>query len=347
MATAKNTWENRESEKRLFDEKVRRLDAQVKSFGAARSPLTLSIDAERIVAAGDQIYAIPNDWGFRDFMLSYGLDRLGRAIVDAEPDRNNPRHPIAAALLTSSAYAVDGENGKMRLIGTDPGLFGFLKISYDLFTVADNAHLQEEMIKRLKQNDQNFRGARYELFVAASLIRAGFSVEFENESDSSKSHCEFTAKDKLSGKAFSVEAKCRNHSGERKGAKVYRLLQKALQKDADHERIIFLDVNMRPDTKPLFKEPWQKEIMETVSELERAQKRERPWPQAIVFFTNRLLPGWEHEIEGTGTTLLTAINHPLFMTNDRRAVEATYPEIGKLFGAVQDKANPPEHFFGQ
>lgn len=347
MAADKDIRDRNEEGKRQFDEKTRRLDAQVKSFGGARSPLELTLDNQRIVVAGSRIYRIPSEWGFHEFLLSYGLDRVGRDIVEAEPDRNNPTHPIAAALLKSKAYIVKGEEGATRLVGADGGLYAFLKISYDLFTVADNAHLQEEMICRLKRNNLSFRGARYELFVAASLIRAGFSVDFEDETDSSKSHCEFTATHKSHGSSYSVEAKCRNHSGERKEVKALRLLQRALKKDAAHERIIFIDVNMPPSTEPLFAEPWQNEIMKTISELERSQRAECPWPQAILFFTNRLFPGWEQTTGGTGTTLVTAINHPLFMTDNRNAVENAYPEIGKLFGAVQDMANPPSHFFGQ
>src|SRR5947199_10373148 len=41
------------------------------------------------------------------------------------------------------------------------------------------------------------------------LVRAGFDLEFEDETDSSRTHCEFTATFPSTGKKFSVEAKMR------------------------------------------------------------------------------------------------------------------------------------------
>ncbi len=40
------------------------------------------------------------------------------------------------------------------------------------------------------------------MFVAASLLRAGFKVEFEDESDSTTNHCEYTATSKKTAAHF-------------------------------------------------------------------------------------------------------------------------------------------------
>lgn len=85
-------------------------------------------------------------------------------------------------------------------------LFAFLSFAYDLFTLADNAEVQKSLLDRLRKADQ-YQGARYEMFVAASLLRAGFTIAFEDESDSTTSHCEFIATSKQTGRPFSVEAK--------------------------------------------------------------------------------------------------------------------------------------------
>jgi hypothetical protein len=57
-----------------------------------------------------------------------------------------------------------------------------------------------------------FQGARYEIYVTASFVRAGFEVELENETERTTSHCEFTATHRTGAK-YSVEAKSRHRQG--------------------------------------------------------------------------------------------------------------------------------------
>ena len=82
----------------------------------------------------------------------------------------------------------------------------YLQIAYDLYVLKHNVGLQKFVIDRLKQKEL-FQGARYELYVAGSLIKGGFSVEYEDEADKTRSHCEFIATHTETGKKFSVEAK--------------------------------------------------------------------------------------------------------------------------------------------
>ena len=68
----------------------------------------------------------------------------------------------------------------------------YLRFAYNLYLVAHNQRIQKRLIERLKDNKQ-FHGAYYETYVAATFIKAGFDLWFENEDDGSKRHCEFTA----------------------------------------------------------------------------------------------------------------------------------------------------------
>jgi hypothetical protein len=79
----------------------------------------------------------------------------------------------------------------------------------------------------------------YEVRVAASLLRAGFTLELEDETDRRTTHVEFIATHSATGAKFSVEAKRRE--GTR--LKVNKLLHSALTKHADHPRIVFVDTN--------------------------------------------------------------------------------------------------------
>src|SRR5262249_25969300 len=137
-------------------------------------------------------------------------------------------------------------------------------VAFDLLCLVNSIGVPPELIKRLKHPDQ-FEGARYELWAAASAIRAGFHVEFEDETDRRKSHCEFTATHPRTKRQFSVEAKRRHRKGYNAltvGRERYvkpdvqGLISDALKKQADHQRIIFVDLNLPPFEKPIPEEPW-------------------------------------------------------------------------------------------
>ena len=71
------------------------------------------------------------------------------------------------------------------------------------------------------------------------LLRAGFTLEMEDETDRRQTHVEFVATHQVSGAKFSVEAKRR----EGVKIKVNRLLHSALTKRADHACLVFIDTN--------------------------------------------------------------------------------------------------------
>jgi len=172
-------------------------------------------------------------------------------------------------------------------------------LAYDLFCLENNAKLQAKLIARLKNKD-GFRGARYEVFVAAAMIRAGFEIEFENEEEGSSTHCEFTATCKASGRRYSVEAKQRNpdHQTGDQNSRYHlgRRLHGALRKEAKYPRIVFVDINV-PDTAtgdeiPVFLE----RALTNIRASEGRKINGRPLPPAYLFVTNH---PFEHNLEGS------------------------------------------------
>lgn len=132
----------------------------------------------------------------------------------------------------------------------------YILLAYDLYVLKDNQALQDDIIRRLKIPDQ-FQGARHELFATATCIRAGFSIEFEDEKDRSRKHPEFIAKHKQTGQKIAVEAKSKHrkgilgHQGVRKADSeikldVTSLINKAVKKGTDIPLIIFVDTNLPP-----------------------------------------------------------------------------------------------------
>jgi hypothetical protein len=329
-----------------------RLQSQLAAFGGARSPVDQQIDRMRLVVAGPQIFEIPHAWSFHQFLLNYGYSQLGADWITT----NATTHPLVKHLIkgTAGISPTGVTDGNFVAATMNGDLLAFLSFAYDLFTLADNAEVQKPLFDRLRRQDQ-YQGARYEMFVAASLLRAGFTIAFEDESDSTTSHCEFTATSRQTGRPFSVEAKSRHRRSPGSDneptpkAGMYRLLQNALSKRANHERIIFADVNLPPDDKPLFQVSWHQEVAASLNELEQKQKTDDPWPQAFVFFTNRIMSPWPAKAAGRNSTvLLTAINHPLFKSEELRGeAERQYPEIGVLFRAANELRRAPSHFFAQ
>jgi len=334
-------------------ERIARLQRQVEAFGGVRSPLDQQIDGHRIVVAGPKVFDVPSAWSFHEFLLFYGQSQLGDDWIAS----NAQSQPLVTHFFKGKAgiRPTGACDGRFVAAIMNGDMFAFLSFAYDLFTLADNAEVQNSLFERLRKPDQ-YQGARYEMFVAASLLRAGFRIAFEDESDSSTSHCEFTATSRLTNRPFSVEAKSRHRRPPNcddqaaPKAEMYILMQRALAKNASHERIIFADVNLPPDNQPVFQQTWHQEVAATLNELEQRQRATDPWPQAIVFFTNRKTSPWPGNVGRGGNTsvLLTAINHPLFRSEEtRKEAEQKYPEIGRLFRAVNELGRPPGHFFAQ
>ena len=146
----------------------------------------------------------------------------------------------------------------------------YLGVAYGLYLLDHNVELQARLIDRLK-NPGNFQGAYYELVVASILIRAGFELMLEDETDPSAKHCEFAAVSKITGRRYWVEAKMRSVIGllgrtqadggvdDNPLSRLIPHLNGALRKPAKDHRLIFIDLNSPPaiseDGKPVWLEP--------------------------------------------------------------------------------------------
>ncbi len=214
--------------------------------GLGRPIISAEIGGRRVVAVRNKLYYIQGKT-FGDYLRdvldpAWGNTELKKPLRD--------RHPILqwydsicnfqrrSGLTGDSVVQVEGNGASSA----------WLRLAYDLYALDHNAELQKKLVGRLKNLDM-FPGARYETYVAAAMIRAGFDIVFEDEDDRSATHCEFVATCKTSGNMYSVEAKHRNRS-DATGTLKFRLgrrLQGALRKQAAHPRIVFLDVGIPDD----------------------------------------------------------------------------------------------------
>jgi hypothetical protein len=250
-------------------------------------------------ASGIRFVAVKNrlmyseKWGtFHDFLFDYIVMALGVDWFNAEMIKPlELTHPILQwyHAVCDHMMRLPGKEGIVTSSPMTGAISAYLHLAYDLYALDHNAKLQEKLIVRLRDQN-NFDGARYEVFVAASLIRAGFEIEFENEDDRKTSHCEFTATFTRTGKCFSVEAKrCLSNK-----FRLGRQLNRALAKHANHPRVVFIDVNV-PDGSIESEVPVRlKSAIDILRSFEGRMNDGKPLPQAYLFVTNH---PWHHHLD--------------------------------------------------
>jgi hypothetical protein len=333
--------------------------ARIGRYGHVRPPIAVDYQGYKVVAIGGKLA-----WGkwkiFHDFLFEYLADVLGKEWGAEEIVKPfGERRPILQwyhqlCEFQRAHHAPNGQ-GISAAIASGP-VMAYLWLAYDPYTLEHHALLRTTLVRRLKIQDQ-FQGARYEVSVAASFVRAGFELAREDESDIETSHCEFNATHIAIGATYSVEAKSRHRDGYlgRPGiprppadinADISTLVTRALGKRAEHQRIVFIDVNVPPDRQ-------QSEVMEhldqQVTTLEETQEGS-PYPSAFLFFTNQPYHYvGNDEPEPGRRTLFTGINIPALGTGPsgvsaeagRRYLTQEHPAILALFESLTKHGEIP------
>lgn len=282
----------REIDKAITRSEAQRIQRQ-RQQGLGKPIISTEFEGQRLVAVKNRLLHSKHWLTFHDFLFDYIRTALGPSWGNEELKKPpDARHPILTWYVKACDYqrTFIKEAHKVHMTPGTGAIAAFLHLAYDLYALDHNAKLQEKLLARLR-NHERFSGARYEVFVASTFVRAGFDLAFENEDDRTTSHCEFVATNRATGKRFSVEAKRREGRRPRIGA----LFNDAISKHANHARVIFIDMNMRDEAKdaslPLF--------------LDRARRRLRmlegqllnglECPSAYVFLTNT---PWDQDPDG-------------------------------------------------
>ncbi|PWY54113.1 hypothetical protein DGG96_17015 [Legionella qingyii] len=207
----------------------------------------------RFVALGGSLIqsdAPEGDWDEpADFLTSHLKTTLGNEWFDDElKKQENERHIILS-------WAVDGEcsvmdaNKPIESRKHNGSALAYLHLAYDLFVLHNQGHITDKLISRLKSK-QGFNGARYELFVLATMIRAGFNIEPFDETLGVGKVTECKATHIQTGVTVQVEAKTRNvkyvlgsTEGKAKNIRLYDKLRDAIEKEVNQPYLIFVDLN--------------------------------------------------------------------------------------------------------
>ena len=231
---------------------------RIQQQGEGKPIISAQVHDRRFVAVGDRLYH-SSKWGFfTDFLLDYSRTVLGRDWGQSQLEKPwDVRHPILHWYYHYCSIQKRTErqpDGSYHMNPTGAAQC-YLGLAYGLYLLRHNVELQSRFVERLK-NLGNFQGAYYELIVASSLIRAGFELTLEDETDTSQKHCEFAAVSRKTGKKYAVEAKMKSVAGilgktrvdgaspnSKPDSRVTDHLRQALRKPADGERLVFIDVN--------------------------------------------------------------------------------------------------------
>jgi hypothetical protein len=238
--------------KREAQEEIRRIQQ-----GLGRPIISNMFNDHRIVAVGNKIYWSKSWKTFPDFLNGYIKKTLGSEWGNDEKEKPAAeRHPIMQWYELYARYQQETikEKGQVSSAKITGLVACYLGLAYSLYLIAHNVELQARLVKRLIDPEQ-FQGAYYELIVANTLIRAGLTLDLEDETDGESKHCEFSAVSRATGKKYWVEAKMRSVSGilgktDADGTKSDNPLSHlshhvtaALKKPATDERLIFVDLN--------------------------------------------------------------------------------------------------------
>jgi hypothetical protein len=271
--------------------------------GLGRPIISFENHGYRIVAIGKQLRWSKAWRTFPDFLFDYIKIVLTPEWGNAELKKSEAeRHP----LLDWYRKVCDFQHSQQK--SAIDGLYhsemtgavkAYLGLAYDLYLCAHNAELPELLLKRLR-NAQMFEGALYEAYVIGVLARAGFRIELEDESDSTRSHCELTATHQDTGRKFSVEVKAISSASSRAGAtsappRIRGKLHEALCKQADHERVVFIELNRAELDMTGDIPAWVQQVDADLARAEQDLTVEgQPAPPAYVFVTNR---GFMHALD--------------------------------------------------
>lgn len=325
--------------------------------GLGREIISVEHQGKRFVAVGSELH-FSETWNtFHDFLTDYIKKALGVDWGENELKKNfKEMHPIIQWFKYYCDLRRENKPEPSGVVVSAPhtgASMAFLGLAYNLYLLQHNEGVQSELIRRVKLDDMaNFYGAIYETYVAANFVKAGFDVEFENELDCSTSHCEFTAIHKETERKFSVEAK--TIEPKKKGKpRVVTKLNAALRKEADYERIVFIDIG-RPAVNVGEAKKWLLNARNDIRKQEKTSSLNGVGlPKAYVILTNN---SYWHDLQGHNFNFV-ALGEGFQIQGFKTDYQATihdalierekHKEIFDLFESMKKQSEIPSTFDGE
>jgi len=320
-------------------------------YGLHQPPAHAGVTGDRVIKRGDELLHWAGKGSFINFLEEDLLFRVGDAL------EKHTDHPLREWLDELRRQGRDRKaiNPKAGLLST-VATMNFFTVAYDLYVVSDNSTLRDRLLKSLRVPAQ-FHGARYELMIAACLLRGGFDVQFTDETDDTTKHTDAFVRHLRTGTEYDVEMKAKGRSGVlgKPGVKiepsemngnVSRQIRRALTKPAERERLIFIDMNLppKPEHDGPFEVWWVHDAVQSLKMVREQPGKISSELSAFVIFSNspsNFMPLGE-VYEGLETAF-GAYNKPEF-DKDFRVLGERAPEIADLFDAFRLHSEFPDQF---
>jgi len=246
-----------------FQKQRRNEEQRVKTFGQVRPIMHTHVWEKQLVVVRGKIYEAPEKSTFTNFLFYHGLFLLGEEwVAEQENLRQEERHPLYLLHRQAMDFVNQQPLQPEGYVTVKPNaaLSFCERFYYDLYTVDDNNALQEELLHRLRNHEQ-FQGARHELFVEATCLRAGFTIMRQVYTGPKPKNPEFIAVHKATQQHIAVEAKSKHRPGvmgwpgiqaARPDTRFGGLINNAAAKDPRNPMALFVDTNLPPDRADAF-----------------------------------------------------------------------------------------------
>jgi SEC-C motif len=340
---------------------------RAKQQGFGKPIISTTVGDNRLVAVGNTVHFAQSWKTFPDFLLHYAKKTLGPEWGTKELQKSETQmHPVALWYRKTAQHQASyaGKPGEVFSAPETGATRAYLELAYNLYLLEHNAELRDRLIGRLKTEDQ-FYGALSEIRVAGMFVRAGYAVKFDDEDDSSRTHCEYDVVRQKTGKGFSVEVKTRHWAQfpqddveGRSQVKIHvgRLLRQALAKQASNDRLIFIELAM-PDEAPSDMSPtepwWMQSAIDGIKETAQVLREQgKDVPSAIVVVGNH--PQRFH-LDGTRSVIAYAVDG-IGATDFRAGLTGTvrqavqfrkrHADFVALWESIQQHRHIPQTFDG-
>ena len=320
--------------------------------GLGKPIISTVFQGRRCVAVGSRLYYSLRWKTFYDFLWEFMHFVFGKEWFAAEAAKPvQEQHPVLhwhrLALLHVKSQQQRG--GEVTLMPKTGAIEAYFRLAYNLYVVSHNGNLPDLLVHRLKL-PKSFRGAEHELYVAATFNLAGFTVEFEDETDEGRTHCEYTVTHRGTGRKFSVEAKARDVES----TLLRGLLTKALTKQADYTRLVWFAINAPASDA----ETARNVLIETLNELRSREGKvligDELAPPAYVVVSNTPFSFALESTQFTASAFAEGFQIPDFKfdrqftsVREARLCRERHQEIHDLFYSMQTHKQIPATFDGE
>lgn len=263
-------------------------------------PLSANLGDQKLRFVGSQIIVCQPDEHIQEYIIYALIRSLGEKWYEHQvPQSDADCHVITQWIRTRYEFLKQIEpfnlNVKDHVVSSPGEVMALLSLAADWYCLQSEGQLPKALIKRLRNLDQ-FQGARYEITVAASLIRAGFKIDWIKEHPSAKT-CEFNATHKVTKETIAIEAKSRQRPGtlNRLGdiplfkeikADIFGLYNDAIGHDpGDKPFGVFIDLNVPLQAnRSFFSKDWVTDLLQRIRQKGKAVFG--PKPPSFLAITN-------------------------------------------------------------